>query len=239
MSVNHTNSQLAYAQSVGITPTNYPILADRDPTSYDVYYKIGQFWINNSDNRLWYLNSQSNVGGILQSTWELIFSSDILSSLSDTSGTVVIPSTPSDTPPNNIQLYSSDNSISIVSDPSNFRINLTNDSGTAFWQTISANQTLVKKTGYICISPGGSLSLALPTTASSTLGDIIEVTLDGATSWTITQAVGQQIRIGNSQTTSGVGGSITTTAQGNSLRMVYQSSGKWNVVSFIGNLTVV
>jgi len=109
---------------------------------------------------------------------------------------------------------------------------------TVTWQQISASQTLVKNTGYFCISPGGALSLALPSTASSTIGDIIEVTLDGATSWTITQAVGQQIRLSSSQTTSGVGGTLASTAAGDSLKMVYQASGKWNVVSSVGNITV-
>lgn len=109
---------------------------------------------------------------------------------------------------------------------------------TVKWQTISANQTLVKNNGYICISPGGALSLALPSTASSTIGDLLEVTLDGATSWTITQAAGQQIRFSGSQTTVGVGGSLASTAAGDTIKMVYQASGKWNVISAIGNLTV-
>lgn len=109
---------------------------------------------------------------------------------------------------------------------------------TVAWQTISASQTLVKNTGYFCISPGGALSLALPTTASSTIGDIIEVTLDGATSWTITQAASQQIRFSSSQTTAGVGGSLASTAAGDTIKMVYQATGKWNVISAIGNLTV-
>lgn len=109
---------------------------------------------------------------------------------------------------------------------------------TVGWVQISASQTLVKDTGYFCISPGGGLSLALPTTASSTIGDIIQVTLDGATSWTITQAVGQQIRFSSAQTTSGVGGSLASTAAGDTVTMVYQTSGKWNVINAIGNLTV-
>lgn len=110
---------------------------------------------------------------------------------------------------------------------------------TLVWEQISANQALVKNTGYFCISPGGALSLSLPSTASSTIGDIIEVTLDGATSWTITQGASQQIRLSSTQTTSGAGGSLASTAAGDSIRMVYQATGKWNVVSAIGNITIV
>jgi len=109
--------------------------------------------------------------------------------------------------------------------------------GMITWQTISASQTLVINNGYICISPGGALSLPLPATA--TIGDIIEVTLDGATSFAITQAAGQSIRFGSSSTTVGVGGSLTTISQGNTLRMVAQSATKWNVISSVGNFTLV
>lgn len=110
--------------------------------------------------------------------------------------------------------------------------------GNVVWQTITASQTLAVNHGYICISPGGALSLALP--ATSALGDIIEVTLDGATSWTITQAAGQQIRFGSTQTTAGAGGSLASTAAGDTIRMVCQTANlKWNILSSVGNLTVV
>lgn len=106
------------------------------------------------------------------------------------------------------------------------------------WHTITANQTLAVAQGYICISPGGALSLALP--AISIVGDTIEVTLDGATSFRVTQSAGQQIRIGNTSTTAGVGGSITSNNQGDSIRMVCSVADlKWNVLSSMGNPTVI
>lgn len=106
------------------------------------------------------------------------------------------------------------------------------------WSVISANQTLVVNHGYICVSPGGALSLALP--AVSSIGNIIEITLDGATSFTITQGAGQQIRVGNVSTTSGVGGTLGSTQQGDSIRMVCQTANlKWNVLSTMGNPTIV
>ncbi len=105
------------------------------------------------------------------------------------------------------------------------------------WSTITASQTLAKFNGYICISPGGPLSLALPATA--VIGDEIFITLDGATSFSITQAASQQIRIGSVQTTAGTGGSITTTAQGDTVHLVAQSNTKWNAISWVGSLTVV
>ena len=106
------------------------------------------------------------------------------------------------------------------------------------WTTISASQTLAVNHGYICVSPGGALSLALP--ATSAVGDLIEVTLDGATSFTITQGAGQSIRIGNGSTTVGAGGSLASTQQGDTIRMVCSVVNlKWNILSEMGNLTRV
>ncbi len=106
------------------------------------------------------------------------------------------------------------------------------------WNTISSSQTLLTNNGYFCVSPGGALSLSLP--ATSNLGDTIEVSLDGSTSFTITQGAGQSIRLGNLSTTAGVTGSISSTQQGDSLRMVCQIANlKWNVLSSMGNLTII
>lgn len=110
------------------------------------------------------------------------------------------------------------------------------DTGPA-WNRISASQTLAVSNGYFCVG-GGALSLALP--ATSNVGDVIEVSLVGSTSWTITQGAGQQILMGNTQTMAGVGGSLASTQQGDSLRMVCMTTNlTWVVVSSMGNPTVV
>lgn len=106
------------------------------------------------------------------------------------------------------------------------------------WSAITANQALAVGNGYICISAGGALSLSLPTTAA--VGSVIVVALDGATSWTITQGAGQQIRIGNQQSTSGAGGTLASTAQGDTITLVCSVANlKFNVTSSMGNITVV
>ena len=106
------------------------------------------------------------------------------------------------------------------------------------WKTITTSQALTVDTGYICISPGGALSLSLP--AVSAVGNIIEITLDGSTSFSITQGAGQQIRVGNLATMAGVGGSLTSTQQGDSIRMVCSVTNlKWNVLSSMGNPIIV
>lgn len=91
--------------------------------------------------------------------------------------------------------------------------------------------------GYICQAGGtGNVSIALP--AASALGDLIEIVLDGATSWKITQGAGQSIRFSNATTTVTTG-SLVTTGTGDAVRMVCETANlKWVVLSSIGNLTV-
>jgi hypothetical protein len=109
--------------------------------------------------------------------------------------------------------------------------------GSSFaWTVIGANQALVINNGYIC-KTGGALLLSLPT--SSSVGDIIEVTLDGSTSYRITQSAGQSIELGNQPTTTGVTGYVETQAQGDTVRMVCSVANlRWNVISSMGNLFV-
>lgn len=128
-------------------------------------------------------------------------------------------------------------------------ISITNGSGTITianagagpsWNFISAftDPTMTADNGYVCISPGGAIVLPLP--AVSAQGQEIEVYLDGATSWQITQAANQQILYGNTNTTLGVGGSITSTSQGDSIRMLCTVTNlRWIVLAGVGNPTIV
>jgi len=111
-------------------------------------------------------------------------------------------------------------------------------SGGIIWTAITASQTLAVNNGYVCIASGGALSLALPATAA--VGSTFTVSLDGATSWTITQGSGQKIRFGNVQTTSGAGGSLASTAQGDTVTFICSvANNNFNVISSMGNITVV
>ena len=106
------------------------------------------------------------------------------------------------------------------------------------WHVVSINQVGTANNGYVFVAPGGALTISLP--AVSSVGDEFIVTLDGATSFQITQGAGQQIRLGNLATTAGVGGSITSTQQGDTLTMVCSVANlKWNVLSSMGNPIVV
>ena len=106
------------------------------------------------------------------------------------------------------------------------------------WNVITASQTLAVNNGYFCAAPGGALALALP--AVSAVGDTIAVSLVGATSWTITQGVGQEMSYGNLVTTNGVGGSVTSTEQGDTIMFVCNVANvDWTIISSVGNPTLV
>lgn len=114
--------------------------------------------------------------------------------------------------------------------------------GTAFFWNVITQATepanFVVNNGYLCQSGGtGNVSIALPTT--SEVGDEIAIYLDGATTWTITQGAGQQIRISGSQTTLGAGGSLTTTGTGDGVRLVCSVADTlWVCINQTGNITV-
>jgi hypothetical protein len=109
--------------------------------------------------------------------------------------------------------------------------------GTGFtWEAITTSQPLVASHGYFVMS--GALSLSLP--ATSALGDTISVSLeDTGTSWTITQAAGQKIRVGNISSTVGVGGSVSSTQPGDTITIVSYSNGLWQATSSMGELQII
>ena len=106
------------------------------------------------------------------------------------------------------------------------------------WTVISADQPAVVGAGYFC-NKVGLLSLSLP--ATSAVGDVIEVSnINTAVGTAITQGAGQQIYYGALSTTLGAGGSLTSIAVGDSLKIVCRVANTfWQVVSSVGSWTVV
>lgn len=106
------------------------------------------------------------------------------------------------------------------------------------WTVITVDQTAVVNNGYFC-NKSGTLSLALP--AASNVGDTIKITNeDNATGVQITQIVGQQILLANSNTTSGVTGTLTSSQIGDSITVVCKTANFiWRVTEVIGNWSIV
>ena len=106
------------------------------------------------------------------------------------------------------------------------------------WKVITADQTAVVGEGYFC-NKAGLLSLTLP--AASAVGDIIEVSnINTAIGIKIVQGAGQQIFKGVLSSTLGIGGSLTSIAIGDSLKLVCRVADTfWQVVSSEGAWTIV
>jgi len=121
--------------------------------------------------------------------------------------------------------------------PSANAITISTTTATDTWSIITASQTAAVNQGYFC-NASGTLALALP--AVSAVGSIIEVTNENnAAGIQFTQAAGQQIFFGTASTTLGATGTLTSTALGDSLKMVCGvANTTWRVISSIGNWTV-
>lgn len=104
------------------------------------------------------------------------------------------------------------------------------------WSVITANQTAAVENGYFC-NKAGTLALALP--AASAVGDVIRVSnINTATGVQFTQAAGQQIFIGNTSTTLGATGTLTSSAVGDALEIVCSTANlTWQTISSMGNWT--
>lgn len=104
------------------------------------------------------------------------------------------------------------------------------------WNEVAINTVGVTNNGYI-MNAGAVIDVSLPTTAA--VGEIFEVTGKGAGGWTISQAAGQTIHFGNQDTTTGAGGSLASTNQYDSVRLLCTTANTdFNVLSSIGNITV-
>lgn len=114
-------------------------------------------------------------------------------------------------------------------------------SGTASsigWNVITTNTNMVAENGYICNS-GSLITVTLPTTAG--VGTALAISNYSTGGFTIAQNSGQNIRSGSSITTTGVGGSLSSTAQGDGILLVcVVANTSWICISAPqGNLTIV
>lgn len=124
----------------------------------------------------------------------------------------------------------------ILITPSANTITISTAGGGITWTVITANQTAVIENGYFC-NKAGTLALLLP--AASAVGDTFEVVnINTATGTQITQGAGQQIFFSTASTTLGAAGTLTSSALGDTLRLVCRTANlTWYVVSSIGNWT--
>lgn len=127
--------------------------------------------------------------------------------------------------------------ISIVQNGSTISISASG-AGIGWTVVTTGSQAMTSDNGYIA-NNGSLVTLTLPTVSS--VGDALYVIGLGAGGWSIAQNSGQNIHIGSASTTIGVGGSVSSTNQYDSLHLVCTvASSTWNAASGPqGNLTIV
>jgi len=118
-------------------------------------------------------------------------------------------------------------------------VTITAAGGGFTWSVITgASQTIAVKNGYFA-NRAGVVAFTLP--AAAAVGDTFSVyNMNTALGWSISQAAGQTIKFGNTDTTVGVGGSLASTANGDGVEIVCSvANTNFVVVQSIGNITVV
>jgi hypothetical protein len=81
----------------------------------------------------------------------------------------------------------------------------------------TASVTMAANTGYTSDAGATLITFTLP--ASSEIGDWVEINGKGSGGWTIAQAAGQLIHVGNSASTLGALGSVSSTNQYDSVKL--------------------
>jgi hypothetical protein len=118
----------------------------------------------------------------------------------------------------------------------------TNGSGVNSWIDVTSGASptnMVQNTGYYSDDPALDITFNLPATAAR--DSVIRITnRQAGFNFSIAQGSGQSIQFGNQVTTTGAGGSITSTAIGDSIEMIcVVANTTWQVLSTMGNLNFV
>lgn len=109
--------------------------------------------------------------------------------------------------------------------------------GTTWNDTTGTSATLAASNSYVADN-AGLVTYTLPATAA--FGDEYEITAKAAGGWTVAQNALQSIVFGTISTTVGVGGSLSSTQTGDTIRLVcITANTTWQVLSSIGNITYV
>lgn len=116
-------------------------------------------------------------------------------------------------------------------------IEISADNAGFVWTIIATGQIATDNNGYFT-NDAGVVTVTLP--AISSVGDTFQVAAMSAGGWTIAQGAGQQIRLGNTTTTLGAGGSLASTAQGDWITCICSvANTNWIAYANQGNITIV
>ena len=108
--------------------------------------------------------------------------------------------------------------------------------GLAWTRVAGAAQALAASNGYIPTN-AGLTTFTLP--AAAALGEVYEIIGEGAGGWTIAQNAAQSIRFGNVVSTVGIGGSVASTNQYDTIQLTCTVvNTTWSVTKSVGVLNI-
>lgn len=117
-------------------------------------------------------------------------------------------------------------------------INATGIASFGWTDVASGTQSMAVNTGYICDNGASLITFTLPVTAAE--GTLISVAGFSSGGWKINQNASQNIRFGNQVTTTGTGGSLASSNQGDQVDLLcVVANTSWVVRAPVGNLTYV
>jgi len=224
---------LGYQGTNAASPPNVTI-SEFAPTTTDYKnHSIGDIWIYVNRNTNPYTSTPYILLSLYQqtATWSQIDASDNgILTLTGNAGGAVGPDAGND-----VSLVGS-GGITVTGSPGSNT--LTISSTTITWNVITdPTATMVVNQGYIA-NNGAGVTLTLPATAS--VGDEIKIALINAAGVTIAQNAGQTIHWLGKDTTTGVGGSLASSENYDSLTMLCTTTDTdWVVIEGNGNWTVV
>lgn len=142
-----------------------------------------------------------------------------------TNGQLLIGSTGADPSPATI---TAGTNITILNSAGGITISSSGAGGLTWTHVTGTTQAMSVNEGYVADN-AGLVTLSLP--ATSVIGDELYIVGRGAGGWSISQAASQQIIIGSSSTTAGVGGSISSTNRRDSIYLVCTNTNlEWSAV---------
>lgn len=109
--------------------------------------------------------------------------------------------------------------------------------GTTWTDVSGVSQAIAADNSYTA-NNAGLVTLTLP--ASMAYGSVVEICGKGTGGWKLAQQAGQQIFYGSSSTTLGAGGSIASTGQYDSIKILCTvADTTFTVIAAVGNHTIV
>jgi len=128
--------------------------------------------------------------------------------------------------------------INVVGNPATNTLTINTIGGFITWNRVAGPAVAAAvDNGYI---PTNAALVTFTLPVASAVGDEIEIAGEGAGGWSIAQNAGQSVQFGNLATTVGVGGSLSSTNQWDTVRIVCRvANTTWSVLSNVGVLNVV